>query len=307
MIVKKIIETFLDINEPNEIFSTDRNQMIIDKLTEKFVGICYNSCLILKINKIIRRSYIYMKDTLDGDAYTNVMFEVDCVIYIKDEIINGCKIIKKEPNGIIHAKSKYAGIQLNIQPSMSILKEKDIVPVIVKLVRYNINQSAISVLAMPFMPIMNPIQYYNINGTLSKSQSDNLKLLMDQVKEDENKIKKLNSNDKKIYKFFNDLLHYKNKESTPKSNSMNIMDILNLKTGIVFQNMLTYDDSNINYMEKKEDSKAVDESPFIIFSTLLINYLSHLQTLNNFLDYYPTFTDVQKNKNTWKFYSMFKK
>ena len=59
-----------------------------------------------------------MKDTLDGDAHTNVMFEVDAIEYIKDEIINGCKIIKKEPNGIIHAKSEYSGIQLNKQSNM---------------------------------------------------------------------------------------------------------------------------------------------------------------------------------------------
>ena len=77
----------MDITDPNEILSTDRNKMLMEKLTSKFVGVCYNSCYILKINRIIRRSYIYMKDTLDGDAHTNVMFEVDAIEYIKDEII----------------------------------------------------------------------------------------------------------------------------------------------------------------------------------------------------------------------------
>ena len=84
MFIKKILETYMDITDPNEILSTDRNKMLMEKLTSKFVGVCYNSCYILKINRIIRRSYIYMKDTLDGDAHTNVMFEVDAIEYIKD-------------------------------------------------------------------------------------------------------------------------------------------------------------------------------------------------------------------------------
>jgi hypothetical protein len=232
MHIKKILETYLDITDPNDIFSNDRDKMLLNKLSDKFIGICYNSCLIIKVNKIIRRSYIYMKDTLDGDAQTNIMFEVTAIQYIKDEIINGCKIIKKEPNGIIHAKSEYAGIQLNIPASMSIFKEGDIIPVIVKMVRYNVNQSAISVLAMPFIPNITPIIYYKIieknDDILTKQETENIKSLFDQIKTEETKLNKLDTNDKKIYKFFVDLLS--NKTPSMKSGKkLNIFDILNIK------------------------------------------------------------------------------
>ena len=49
-------------------------------------------------------------------------------------------------------------------------------PVIIKGVRYNINQNAISVSAVPFMPIIDPnsFNYYKINKALDKQQLANL-------------------------------------------------------------------------------------------------------------------------------------
>lgn len=255
-----------------------------------------------------------MKDTLDGDAHTNVMFEVDAIEYIKDEIINGCKIIKKEPNGIIHAKSEYSGIQLNMQSNMSIFKEGDIIPVIVRMVRYNVNQSAISVLAVPFMPIVNPIQYYKINGSLTKQETDNIKSLLDQIKDTETQIDKLDTMDKKIYKFFSELLS--NKEPSIKSSKkIKISDIMNIKSGIVFKSEGVFDDSQIYYIEEKDNlndnsetnDNTIKESSYIIFSVLLIKYLCNLQTLQNFIKAYPKFTDIQQHKNIWKLYSSLKK
>jgi len=310
MFIKTILETYIDITDPNDIFSNNLDKMLFDKLTSKFVGVCYNSCLIIKVNKIIRRSYMYMKDTLDGDAHTNIMFEVDAIQYIKDEIINGCKIIKKESNGIVHAKSEYAGIQLNIPATMSIFKEDDIIPVIIKMVRYNVNQSAISVLAVPFIPTVSPVVYYKLNDILTKQENENIKTLIEQVKNEENKIDKLNTNEKKIYNFFVDLLS--NKQTAMKSGKkFNISDVLNIKTGIVWKPNIGFDTPDIYHSaaEIKEEPQdgVINESQFISFSTMLIRYLSNLQTLQEFLKYYPKFTDIQNNKNIWRLYSSLKK
>ena len=114
MLIKKNIETYVDITDPNDIYAPDLDAMLMTKLTNKFVGICCNSCYIVNINRIVKRSNVYMIQTLDGYAQTCVTFEVDAIIYINGEIINGCKIVRKEPNGRIHAKSDIAGIQMNI-------------------------------------------------------------------------------------------------------------------------------------------------------------------------------------------------
>ena len=194
MYIKKILETYIDIIDPIDIFSANINEMLINKLTEKFVGKCYMSCLIININKIIKRSYIYMKDTLEGDCSVNIMFEVDAIEYIKNEIINGCKIIKKESNGIIHAISNYAGIQINIPANISIFKEGDIIPVIVKMTRYNINQTSISVLATPFIPNNDPAICYKITDALSEQETDIIKSILSQIKTEELIIKNLKKN-----------------------------------------------------------------------------------------------------------------
>ena len=181
MIIKKLIETYIDIDDPSDVLCADINKMLIDKLTNKFVGVCYKSGLIMKINRIIRRSYIYLQTTLDGYGQTSVKFEVDVLIYKNNEVINGCKIIKKEPNGIIHANSKYAGIQMSIQQNMSIFKEGDVVPIIVKRVRYNINHTSISVSAIPFIPIEYNIVYYKLIDTMNKKRVETIERLIKQI------------------------------------------------------------------------------------------------------------------------------
>ena len=45
---------------------------------------------------------------------------------------------------------------------------------------------------------------------------------------------------------------------------------------------------------------------FIIFSTLLISYLSNIQSLQGFLKYYSKFEDIKKNKSIWKLYTSMK-
>jgi DNA-directed RNA polymerase subunit E'/Rpb7 len=313
MLVKKILETYLDITNPDDIFSSDLDKTVLTKLHNKFVGICYDSCLILNINKIIRRSYVYMKDTLDGDTNLSVLFEVDCIIYIKDEIINGCKIIKKETNGIMHATSKYAGIQLNIQPTVSIFKEDEIIPVIVKRVRYNISQNSISVLAIPFMPINYTVNYYRISGELTNPEKDNLLTLLDEINIYEESFKKLTPGNKKIYKFFVDLLKQKNIDLLKikgSFNKINFAKMLELKSNIICKKYNTYDDNIVEYVVDSKDSKddnVIEETSYNIFNIILIEHLLHLQTLQEFLNHYKTFTDVQNSKNIWKFYSMLKK
>jgi hypothetical protein len=304
MLDKKILETTLDIDEPTDIYSNERDKMIMNKLTEKYVGKCFHSCLVININKIIRRSFIYMKDTLNGGATVNIIFEANVIVYHKGEVINGCKIIKKEPSGIMHAKSEYAGIQLNIKADMSIYKEGDVVPIIVKMVRYNPNQTSISVSAHPFMPIDELPIYYNIVGDLSTDQKTILNNILIRIKDEEKIIDNLSTTDKKIYKFFIDLLYNDTKKSKLVSKKVSLTDMIELKNGIVFRPMKKYDDDTIQHLTR--DQPSIDESPFIIFSIMLNKYISNLQTLSEFLKYYPSFASVQKNKEIWKMYNMLK-
>ena len=246
-----------------------------------------------------------MKDTLEGDSHTNIMFEVDAIVYQKNEIINGCHIIKKEPNGIIHGKSTYAGIQLSIQPNMSIFNEGDIVPVIVKRVRYNVNQTSMSVLAVPFIPIQYQPIYYSTNGSLSKIQTAELKSLLDQIKIEQSKLKNLNANDKKITSFFIDLLSPSKsldptnfsdnqKLSIAKSKKIDILNILELGHGILFRPDIKFDDSSIYYISLDTDVKSSQNSKSILPNKLV----SDFSQLNDVAIGKQVNTDISKQVNT---------
>jgi hypothetical protein len=249
----------MDINDPNDMFSENRDEMLINKLTEKFVGTCYNSCFIIKINKIIRRSYIYMKDTLDGDSQSSIMFEVDALVYLKNEILNGCTIVKKEPNGVIHAKSEYGGIQINITRNLDIFKEQDVVPVIVRRVGYNINQPEITIKASPFIPMNEPLIYYRSTGVLTDNQIENISEIIKQINANESALLKLSANNKKIIKFFVNLLNEKSQinKKLGKIEKISMTDIKHLsdiKSRIIVREN-SFSDNTISLIESDASSE----------------------------------------------------
>lgn len=323
IINNKILETYMDIGDANDIYSPNIDAMLIKKLTAKFAGICYNSCHIIKINKIIRRSYMYMKDTLDGDCNTSIRFEATVIVYAAGEIINGCAIIKKEPNGIIHAKSKYAGLQLSVQTNMNIFNEGDVVPAIVKRVRYNVNQPSISVSATPFIPTPYKHTYHKTSGELDKSQVAELTSLINDIKSMLKQLTQLPPNSKKIYKFFLELLYntdaIKNPVNSAKISIEKLLSVVNdQRDCIIYIPNTPYNDTDVVYIEPKfvEDLVAkttneaiyiVEESLYITLYTIILKQLSNLQTIKDFIEFYPDFKAVQKNKAIWKLYTMLKK
>lgn len=326
MIIKKILETYLDLSDPKDMFSSNKDALLLTKLTEKFVGICYMSCYILSVNKIIRRSYIYMKDTLDGGSNLSIKFEVTALIYNMNEIINGCKIIRKELNGIIHAKSDYAGIQISVPSNISIFKEGDVVPIIVKQVRYNVNQSAISILAMPFISVKKDHVMYKITEDITEEEKEELKDIIAQIQAEKKIIESLVKDDKKIYNFFYDLLNMNVDKTKEKLHHINLFDILTMSNCIIYKPVDSYDEylyyikhsvtklsdisqltSVIEYNTKdtsqKEIKNIIDIRAYLAFSSILLNYLSNMQTIKDFITRYPTFKDIQMSKEVFKLYS----
>ena len=206
MIITKNLECILTISDTNVLFSKRLNDELIKLLKEKYQNKCYSSCYILNINKINRRSFLNCNENLDANFNISLQFEAEVLLYQENEIIHGCSIIKKENNGIVHGKSKYCGIQINMNQDTTIYNVGDVVPVIVKMLRYNINQSEISVLAIPFVPLMYNIVLYNTINDINDKTIDTLLSLNNKVLDLDKKIKDLDKNSRKIYDFFKDLL-----------------------------------------------------------------------------------------------------
>ena len=303
MIIKKNIEVSLDIYQPDDIYNQDTEKTILKLLNNKFKTKCYKSCLILNINNIIKRSMINMTDDLDGSATVDVIFESDVIEYIPNEIINGCEILKVE-NGYIHAKSKYASIQINMKKNISIYTEGDIVPVIVRKSAYNINKDSISVAAAPFMPIREDIQYFKIINNLDIIERKYLTSLLNQLKKYEEKINKI---DKNVLKFFNELLSFNVKIKSSKKINIYELTEKDMLNNIVFTHQGNYKSTEVQLADEKKIKEYKEENAFIALSTIIIKHLNNLQTLISFSEHYPTFADVSKNKSLWGLYMKQKK
>ena len=227
MIINKNLECVLTIQDTNILFSKSINNKILNRLKQKYNNKCYLSCFIIDVKKIVRRSFINCNENLDSDFNINIQFEAEVLIYQKNDIIHDCKIIKKESNGIIHGKSKYCGIQLNIQQNLSIYDSGDTIPVIVKMLRYNINQSEISVLATPFIPLKYDIIIYNTINNLTDIGYKKLLELNNSVKNLDDKINKLNKSNMNVFNFFKGLLsnyNLKDKNNLDKKIKTTIID-----------------------------------------------------------------------------------
>lgn len=316
MIFKKTMETYLDIIDPFQIYSTNADETFLKKLEDKFVGVCVKSCYVLSINKLLRRSYTYMNDTLKGGATVCVLFEAGVIVYNHGEVITDCHIIKKETRGIIHAKSEYAGIQLTISPDISIFSQGDIVPVRVNKVRYNVNQNSISILAIPFLPMKLPKYKYLINKELDDDEIKKLKIHIDDIITYSRTIKQYTAQQKKVYEFFVNLIHEKHSLKLKTSEKKyNISNMTSIKKGAVYKidsrsdDFIVVDsnvdDSTLKTIDNQKNATGefvVSETAYNVLYNIAMERLSDLQMLCNFVKQYPTFDAVQKNKSVWKLY-----
>lgn len=212
MLVIKVLETTIDLLNPNDIYALDIDKIIHDMLSKRYLHKCFQSVLITKINKIIRRSSIRIVDNrIDGGAYVDVTFEVTGIIFLAKELVTDCKIIEILGKNIF-LEHKFASIKLDVNEKnnvMSVLNVGDIIPMSVIKVRYPVADSSISMLASVYMPKAQDTIVYVITNGLDQSESERLKILLNNIRIEEEKNNAISK--KQLYKFFQDFLYpYKN-------------------------------------------------------------------------------------------------
>ena len=100
MIIYKQIETRLDIINPNDLYCSNYNKMLLNLLNKKFLNRCYKSIYIIEIIKIVKRgSIIHTAKNLNGTSYIDLQFKIKGVVYEKNDIIHKCNYISSINNG----------------------------------------------------------------------------------------------------------------------------------------------------------------------------------------------------------------
>lgn len=296
MRIIKEIETNLTIFG-SDIFSPDREITCTRLLTEKYAGKNFKSCHIINIHKILEVSSRRMNETLDGSANINVRFEVNAIVYVKDEIIHGCKVVEKDANGVIRFISPNAALYIEESPDYAgICNVGDIIPTIVLKVGYTPNQTQITAAVMPFVPLFNKPIVYKI-----------------EEKKVECYIKVIKVDDDKTTKFFANLL-YPYKKYAPKPKKMTFVEMnkipnirkgyLVIPTGDIYLNGAYH---TFEHTIAKKHGTVVEHDIQHIYQTYISEYTMYKDTLEGFKKTYPLLSDVKKYKKVWEFYLMLKK
>jgi hypothetical protein len=320
MLITKQIQTSIDLLLPNEIYALDLDQLLMDKLTARFVGKCQYSMLILKVKSILKKSSRRLVDNrLDGGAYVDVCCELEGQVFVQGEVL-ACKIVETMNNAIT-AEHDYAGIKLQKDSSdpkgksaqiLKILTKGQIVPVVVQYARYNLNKNKASIIAIPFIPNHTPYVLFNITSGLTPIETEKISYILDLISKEED-LHKVISKEKR-YELFKTIMYpFKNLQKIEQSKEFSswkmVEQSFDVKLGIdkLLEQFLSINNGYIAYpdedhklnrryfhtdTEVKSDRLMINSPLFAVLSDTLYKYLLYLSSLRTFVETYSTLEKV---------------
>jgi hypothetical protein len=327
MIINKIIETSLTINNPIDVYS-DSSKNIMNILIHKFKNKCYKGVLILDIIKIVQSSEcIINQHGGECSGVMNIRFEVQAVVYNTSEVITGCLILKKD-QGIIIASSQYASIMMTNHKSLDSIAIGNIIPVCVAKASYSINSNKISVNAFPYFPSKFywnktiPI-YQPIDARLSADDKRSLEVIMARVQYEETEQKQWEGKNKDKLEFFRKLLFpiaspdfakispeevrtnllALISSDKPLTETNDVLLIKDIRIPLNSSDILVVKKEDLSKMPTYLDCQYLVETKLDLRSViqiLLIEYCDNLKLIRELMETYDTDEKMADHVNLWK-------
>ena len=310
MLITKVLETSVDLYDPDDIYTLDAKALLLKKLNERYQNKCFASLLILNVTEIIRYSnFIMVTDRLDGGAYADVQFKVEGIILTKGEVLQGCKVINVTSSGII-INHKYAVGMLTqdkYKKAFSIVKKDQYVPVIVEDATYNVGKSQITISCKPYTPQPFNDTIYNINAIISPADTEKLDLILTDLDKEEKQhedIKKTES-----YTFFKKLMY---PYATPQKFQLSPIGATFISIPVTLKNILEIRDGSLTSADISSSEflmhskklinidKVIDSPLYPAISSILQERILYLRTLREFAEYYNSVEKTQEMLAYWK-------
>lgn len=246
MRIKKIIPITLDVLNPNDIYRPYM-ETAMKLLREKFEhGMCFSGCFIEEVTKIVRISLpCSNKNRNDGRMSIDVLFEANCIIYVRGEIIPDVTITSFLPSGDTSLPSGYVGhdaehpkayVSIN-KPKGQAYQEKMKGPVIVQGAEYPISHPA-TINAIAFQPIQRKVYMFKCLHDLDDVAVEHLQHRVEVLRELSDTLATLSEGKDKIDQvaYFYKLLYPYSKAvdisgATGKFKMINVMDWTTLENG----------------------------------------------------------------------------
>jgi len=309
MIINKIYDVKLNIDNINIIFSKDINGVILDLITNKFKNRCYLETYILNINKVLNRSLIETdKSDLNGLLFVCVQFEAECIVYSKDEVILEMTI-KNIINNSISLTNEFCNGIIKMNKNVLEFNKGQIIPIKVGKAKFDPGSDKIEVNAYPFIPLIDNIVYYKLN-TISDKVKEKLHDIIDMINNEEEEKKNILKDKTNKWTYFDDLVYpYKKNITNDKLKKDKYEDILNIDN---LQNSIISYDSEVSLSKRLiKIDKTTDEylecDSFEILYNIYKKYYLHIQLINNLSKLYNNDNDIAKNKNIFDLYNKYKK
>ncbi len=150
MIVQRRISVALHITDCIGIYTDPNN--ILTLIVNAYEGVCYNGVYILKVLRIVMTGDCEInRDGAPGFGTIPVIFDVQALVYLPGEIINGCTI-QKHDESIILCSTPLANIWIKNQPATASLTTGQMISVRVGRVGYPPTMNKVAIMAVVFMP-----------------------------------------------------------------------------------------------------------------------------------------------------------
>jgi hypothetical protein len=320
MIIEKIFQTVCTFNDHRTLFTGDMEATLLLELNNRFKDVCFMSCLVQEVTRIVRFSNpVICTQRQNASVTCSVTAVLRGVIIKEHEILYNCEVLKIDKNGHIICKNDTCAIYIRASKKLQTIKQGQMIIAEAGLVRYNPFKSAISVNATPFVPRIDTLSHtiYEVtpvkNDSIDKLYGDMTTLTTD-----------VKSANPKVYEFFIDLLYpYKNtKELDNDVKLVSIKQIIETSGKIIISrpDWLPFEESSMLVHKKLSSENILDteelqtvehglyikENYLAVMGHILQTRIEFLNTVKCLCDIYKTMDDVKNNNNIWAIYKMHK-
>lgn len=319
MILEKIFEVTLNVNNPIN-FCTNTKHHVIIELNNIYVNKCYLGTYIIDIIDILQISSCRIITTnSSSNGIIDVKFSAKVFKLSYLDILVGIEIEKNQ--SLITGKYKKPKLTIdvifkptNIQSNLLALGQ--LVPIRVIKAIHKPRESKIAVAAV-LLTCDKKIQAYRVKGEINKSAIPDIQFLFNKIREELNLRKNI---DKNVLMFFESLLwSYNNIPSStevipfdneqwegPKVdkkdlNTVNIFDTLNMNlTGFWSRPLLLFRSCPLLVQsQEKPDYEYELSAPHLIILEFAKNILTTLTAIREFTEVYNTPEIIKKHENIW--------
>jgi len=313
MIITKIFDINLNIDDINIIFNKDINNTIFNLVKKKYINRCYLDVFIIDINKILNRSFIESdQSNLNGVFSVCIQFEAKCIIYNTNEVITNM-VIQDNINNNLSIVNDICVAIIKSNKNIADFKKGEKIPIIVGKAKFNTGSDKIRINAYPFIPIINnKIIHYKISK-VTDDEKDKLNEMIIKYIEIEENIKKdiLKIKDNK-WNYFNDLIYpYKNNISDSiikKNKTIDMMEMIGLNDKIILLNSeINLSNRVVCVFSASTIDEYIENDNVNILYDIYKKYYLNLKLINDFSTIYDTDNKISSNKHIFNLYIKYKK